>query len=54
MLKENEFLVVPKGVSHRPFAEEEVELMIFTSNKNVNTGNIESDRTLDTDKLERL
>lgn len=54
MLKENEFLVVPKGVSHRPFAEEEVELMIFTSNKNVNTGNIESDRTLDTDKLERI
>ena len=29
---ENEFLVVPKGVSHRPFAEKEVHLMMFTTN----------------------
>lgn len=54
ILHENEFFNVPKGVTHRPFAEEEVELMIFTSNNNVNTGNIESDRRLDTDKLERI
>lgn len=54
MLKEDEFLVVPKGVSHRPFAEEEVELMIFTSSNNINTGNLENDRTLDTDRLERI
>jgi len=51
---ENEFLVVPAGVSHRPFAKEEVHLMMFTTNKNVNTGNLNTERTLDTSKLERI
>ncbi len=54
ILQENEFLVVQKGVIHRPVAEKEVELMIFTGNKNVNTGNLRNERTLDTDKLERI
>ncbi len=53
-LKENEFFVVPKGIVHRPFAEKEAELMIFTTNKNVNTGNIKSDRTLNTEDLDRI
>ena len=28
-LTENEFLVVPKGVEHRPVADEEVSVMLF-------------------------
>ena len=55
VLGENEFLVVPAGVMHRPFAEAEVELMVFTSNKNVNTGNLEDHQLkLDPKKLEKL
>ncbi|MCK4979860.1 MAG: cupin domain-containing protein [Candidatus Delongbacteria bacterium] len=54
IVNENEFLVVPGGVSHRPYAKEEVELMVFTTNKNVNTGQLDLDRTLDPDNLERI
>ncbi len=54
IVNENEFLMVPAGVSHRPFAEEEVQLMVFVTDKNVNTGNLNVERTLDTDKLERI
>jgi mannose-6-phosphate isomerase-like protein (cupin superfamily) len=53
-LKENEFIVVPAGVSHRPFAEKEVHLMMFVTNKNINTGNLNNERTLNTDNLERI
>ena len=49
-----EFLIVPRGVVHRPVAEEEVELMMFVTNKNVNTGDQENDFTLDTQGLERI
>jgi mannose-6-phosphate isomerase-like protein (cupin superfamily) len=45
-LFENEFLVVPKGVEHRPVAEEEVSVMLFEPVTTVNTGDAESDLTL--------
>jgi len=53
-LNEGEFFIVPRGVIHRPFAEEEAQLMIFTKSSNVNTGNIQNEKTLDTQKLERI
>ncbi len=49
-----EFFVVPKGVVHRPIAEQEVHLMMFTAAENVNTGDIKNDMTLNTDNLERI
>ena len=51
-LNEGEFLIVPKGVLHRPVAEEEVQLMMFVTAKNINTGNLENERTLTS--LERI
>ncbi len=36
-----ELVVVPKGVEHRPVAEEEVELLFFESADVRNTGNVE-------------
>ena len=36
-----EFLVVPRGVEHRPVAEREVELLLFESAAVRNTGNIQ-------------
>ncbi|GGK68363.1 cupin domain-containing protein [Rufibacter glacialis] len=38
-LREGEFLVVPKGVEHRPVAEEEVSVLLFEPAATVNTGN---------------
>ena len=35
-----ELLVVPRGIEHRPVAEEEVELLLFEPAATRNTGNI--------------
>jgi mannose-6-phosphate isomerase-like protein (cupin superfamily) len=35
-----ELLVIPRGVEHRPVAEEEVELMLFEPAATRNTGNV--------------
>jgi mannose-6-phosphate isomerase-like protein (cupin superfamily) len=45
-VKEGEFIIVPRGVEHKPVAEEEVELLLFEPASTVNTGNIENERTL--------
>jgi mannose-6-phosphate isomerase-like protein (cupin superfamily) len=44
-LHENEFLIVPKGVEHKPVAEQEVSIMLFEPSSTLNTGNIENERT---------
>jgi mannose-6-phosphate isomerase-like protein (cupin superfamily) len=36
-----ELVVVPKGVEHRPVAEEEVEILLFEPANVLNTGNVE-------------
>ena len=45
-LNEGEFLVVPRGVEHRPVAEREVEVVLFEPATTLNTGNVTSDRTV--------
>lgn len=45
-LEEGEFLIVPKGVEHQPVAEEEVQVMLLEPKSTVNTGNVQSDRTV--------
>jgi mannose-6-phosphate isomerase-like protein (cupin superfamily) len=44
-LKEGDFLVVPRGVEHRPNAEEEVWVMLFEPAATLNTGNTENEFT---------
>ncbi len=45
-LDEGEFLIIPRGVEHRPVAEEEVEVMLFEPAGTLNTGNVtDSDKT---------
>ncbi len=54
-VNENEFLIVPRNVIHRPVAEQEVELMMFVTAENVNTGNLEDHKwKRDTNKLKRI
>jgi len=40
-----EFLIMPKGVEHRPVAKEEVEIMLFEPASTLNTGNVDNDMT---------
>ncbi len=53
VLKEGEFLIVPKGVEHRPVAEEEVSVMLFEPVGTVNTGESEKGE-LTREKLESI
>jgi mannose-6-phosphate isomerase-like protein (cupin superfamily) len=39
-LEPGEMLVVPRGVEHRPVADEEVELLLFEPAATRNTGNV--------------
>lgn len=45
VLNENEFLIVPRGVEHKPVAEEEVAIMLFEPATTLNTGDTESELT---------
>jgi mannose-6-phosphate isomerase-like protein (cupin superfamily) len=51
-VSEGEFLIVPRGVEHRPVAEEEVAVLLFEPAGTLNTGNVQEQRTRPT--LERL
>ncbi len=44
-ITEGEFIIVPRGVEHKPIAEEEVELLLFEPASTLNTGNIKNDKT---------
>jgi mannose-6-phosphate isomerase-like protein (cupin superfamily) len=44
-LEPGEFVVIPKGVEHKPVAAEEVHVALIEPKTTVNTGNVESDRT---------
>jgi mannose-6-phosphate isomerase-like protein (cupin superfamily) len=41
-----EMIVVPRGVEHRPVADEEVEVMLFEPAGTLNTGNVVDERTV--------
>ena len=47
-----EFLIMPRGIEHKPVAKEEVEIMLFEPASTINTGNIENELTVK--KLEHL
>jgi len=51
-LEEGEFLVVPRGVEHRPVAEEECEVLLFEPASTLNTGNVRNERTKE--RLEKI
>ncbi len=45
VLHEGEMIVVPRGVEHRPVAEEEVSLLLFEPASTVNTGSAGGEHT---------
>ncbi len=44
-IQENEIIIVPKGVEHKPIADEEVSIMLFEPATTINTGDLENERT---------
>ena len=46
-LEEGEFLIVPRGVEHKPVAEREVHVLLFEPAGTLNTGNVRSERTVE-------
>lgn len=39
-LNEGEFVIIPKGVQHKPFAPEEVKVLLFEPATTLNTGEV--------------
>jgi len=51
-LNPGEFVIIPKGVEHKPYAPEEVSIMLFEPASTLNTGNITNNLTVtDLDKI---
>jgi mannose-6-phosphate isomerase-like protein (cupin superfamily) len=44
-IEAGEFVIVPRGVEHRPVAEEECEVLLFEPATTLNTGNVENEFT---------
>ena len=46
-VRAGEFIIVPRGTEHCPYAEQEVEVMLFEPASTLNTGNVRDERTRD-------
>ena len=44
-INENEFIIVPRGVEHKPVAEEEVWVILFEPKSTLNTGDTQGELT---------
>lgn len=44
-VNEGEFIIMPRGVEHKPVAKEEVEIILFEPATTLNTGNVENEFT---------
>jgi len=51
-MQPGEFIIIPRGVEHRPVAEGEAHIMLFEPATTLNTGNIKNERTRE--KLEHI
>ncbi|MBI3508703.1 MAG: cupin domain-containing protein [Chlamydiia bacterium] len=47
VLTAGEFFIVPKGVEHLPYAEEEAHVLLFEPKAVINTGEASSDKTVE-------
>jgi mannose-6-phosphate isomerase-like protein (cupin superfamily) len=46
LVREGEFIIVPRGTEHCPVADEEVHLILMEPKSTLNTGNITNERTV--------
>ena len=47
VLREGEFFIVPKGVEHQPYAEQETHILMLEPTSTLNTGNVRTEKTVD-------
>ena len=52
LIREGEFLVVPRGVEHLPIADQETQVLLFEPKETLNTGNVRNERTVE--KLQNI
>lgn len=45
-LDEGEFVIIPHSVEHMPVAKEEAQVLLLEQKSTLNTGNVQSDRTI--------
>jgi len=45
-LEEGEFIIIPKGVEHKPVADEEVHVVLIEPKSTLNTGNVKNEKTV--------
>ena len=45
-LDEGEFIIIPKGVEHKPVADEEVHVVLIEPKSTLNTGNVKNEKTV--------
>jgi quercetin dioxygenase-like cupin family protein len=45
-LQEGEFVIVPRGVEHKPVADKEAHILMFEPAGTLNTGNVQSEWTV--------
>src|SRR5208337_4560549 len=45
-LEEGEFIIIPKGVEHKPVADEEAHVLLIEPKSTLNTGNVKNEKTL--------
>jgi mannose-6-phosphate isomerase-like protein (cupin superfamily) len=45
-INEGEFIVIPKGVEHKPVAEKEVHILLIEPKSTLNTGNVKNEKTI--------
>lgn len=46
LVREGEFVVIPRGVEHMPVAEQEAHVLLFEPKATLNTGNVNNERTV--------
>lgn len=47
VIREGEFVIIPKGMEHCPVAAEEVHVMLIEPKGTLNTGNVNNERTFE-------
>ncbi len=53
-LEEGEFFIVPRGVEHKPAADETAHVMLFEPAATRNTGNVQHEYTIEAGDLQRI
>lgn len=50
ILNKGDMVVIPKGIEHKPIADEECEIMLIEPKKTINTGNVKNEMTTKNDQ----